>query len=956
MSDSDTNYAIPPYGPNEQRCLTADLLNAELTAANTKDLPIGDRCVVAGLSYHKQCTFMGGPNPPFDFATEIHNDIGKLLSRIREKKPIGVASAKLLCEAVTKMSNYASYLTALNTDKPNDKGAPGRAWAVAVYKIACDRMKAMAKPFLSTPHDDPATVLQTYRAGLTFNDVLRGWPVTPTTTTTGYQPLTLGSDRPADDGVDWETIQADVLANSNLSSADLYDATWAALKPSAVAAATGPAPAPAAEITADPVQPTLAELAQATAAVTTPAKRDTTTTATTDGLLTTPRPDVISLVSNTTSPTQTSPDSVPPLLPDSATDSDNADTPAAAPAADKTPYYTEQHIQEQVDKFLPPRAQGQASPFHKGGVQIVTGCFQAANQVQADMATTRDTSIKQLTNTAATLQQTLTAHVQRTVHNAVGERVAQSTAAAGAVAHKLDLATTTINNKVGNYAKRTDHLFCRVTKTETDQKAFDTQLQALAARQQRAELLQQHQAAGFETLDRRIQALESELADSKANAAAADNRDCQIEVFYPPGYGPDGELDLQDAGADGDDGDNHTGDVIASPSNRPSLSSAKLPPLPTYKHGNVDNHFALLETYFRLTNTPAELHIDYALLSMPQVLNFWQMLADRDPERVTWLFFKDSVTTYLQGSRHTNQALSKLLRYKQNNQNVSAYAKYFLQLVNDSNTNPSEAWLVSHFVMGLSDPHLRRTLASNNGEMWQDVLQLVQHLTKVTAYEQPALHGNGLNNKHRHNTLQPQLAGTYRKWQRADSGHHRPHHTGGFKRDHKAAFGTGDANGTKRHQWGKPNHTKPGNAPAHNNGGNKFSNGAGGSRPAAAKLNTLQVSIDPLTAQLNTLALDTAVNHVRDVQEDGEIEPQYPRNRSGVATKYCLLCKQATHWTHKCSRVRRMLYEPCAICRDMPNHNHITHDCPPLDAQAMSFAKATMPGVQGLTTHMMLRM
>jgi hypothetical protein len=524
-----------------------------------------------------------------------------------------------------------------------------------------------------------------------------------------------------------------------------------------------------------------------------------------------------------------------------------------------------------------------------------------------------------------------------------------ATAAAATLSNKLDATNQALLTKHRALGKQYDYLQHKVATLE----------KLMAATEQRVKRTEQLHAVQADHMRKqagKIDTLLSEVVDLRRSAGPPAHG----EVSWPLDSGDGHPDDLQEEGQ------------INSVSEQPigagglhlPVHSAKLPPLPMYKHGNVDNHFNLLETYFRLAHTPAALHIDYALMSMPSVMSFWHMYAARNPARVHWTAFKETVATYLQGTRHTNQALGKLLRCKQNAQSASAYAKYFLQLVQDSNTDPSEAWLISHFVMGLSDSHLRRTLASNNGDTWTDVLQLIQHLTKIVAYEDAA-RAEG-STKHYHATQRMGSVGAHRKPHHFDRNRNRSHHAGGgFKRDRGSA-GLGDGGNASKKQWGKPGHQygqKPPGASAHNN---KFSNGAGGSRgPGPAKLNTLQVSIEPLAAQLNALSVQDAhvaankgltcpagtlpTQDVAAVVQDQDAQ-QHTATANKALQMKCLRCGLTNHWTHRCTKLRSIFNTPgCRLCSRgaTKGHEHTTAQCPLLHTQVQQYINDYHPDLVG---------
>ena len=213
--------------------------------------------------------------------------------------------------------------------------------------------------------------------------------------------------------------------------------------------------------------------------------------------------------------------------------------------------------------------------------------------------------------------------------------------------------------------------------------------------------------------------------------------------------GYDGDRDLRDntrntGNAGYDDGNTQSVQLISVTDNNPpaelptTIFKCKPPIFPKLATGgNLDGHFAQLERYFRLSQVPVFAQIDFALLSIPQYADWWDSYyMTRDTSiPVTWDMFKDTMKSFIMGQSPAQTAMSRLLNLKQGTFSTEKYAKMFLNLVRQSNTMPTENWLVHHFLMNLTDVPMRRLLTANKGIAWTNLTTLIQHMSDMLSYE-----------------------------------------------------------------------------------------------------------------------------------------------------------------------------------------------------------------------------
>jgi hypothetical protein len=170
----------------------------------------------------------------------------------------------------------------------------------------------------------------------------------------------------------------------------------------------------------------------------------------------------------------------------------------------------------------------------------------------------------------------------------------------------------------------------------------------------------------------------------------------------------------------------------------PTIFKCKPPIFPKLTaDSNLDAHFAQLERYFRLSQVPSFAQIDFALLSIPQYADWWDSYyMTRDTSiPVTWQMFKDTMKSFIMGQSPAQTAMSRLLNLRQGTFSAEKYAKMFLNLVRQSNTVPTENWLVHHFLMNLTDVPMRRLLTANKGIAWSNLTTLIQHMSDLLSYE-----------------------------------------------------------------------------------------------------------------------------------------------------------------------------------------------------------------------------
>jgi regulator of replication initiation timing len=171
-----------------------------------------------------------------------------------------------------------------------------------------------------------------------------------------------------------------------------------------------------------------------------------------------------------------------------------------------------------------------------------------------------------------------------------------------------------------------------------------------------------------------------------------------------------------------------------TPSTQASLGIAK-PLFPKYSAStDIDIYFDSVERYFRLCGTDEKHHIDYTLLAIPQFSTWWQAHVTAHPlDAHSWDNFKATIKQFLMKEDPHTAAMGKLLRLKQNDMSVADYCTRFMQLVRDSNCQPTDQWLPVHLLQNMNDTSLIRAASSNNGQKWHNITDLVQHLNAITA-------------------------------------------------------------------------------------------------------------------------------------------------------------------------------------------------------------------------------
>jgi Retrotransposon gag protein len=170
----------------------------------------------------------------------------------------------------------------------------------------------------------------------------------------------------------------------------------------------------------------------------------------------------------------------------------------------------------------------------------------------------------------------------------------------------------------------------------------------------------------------------------------------------------------------------------------PASFKCKPPIFPKFATGsNLDGHFSQLERYFRLSQIPSFAQVDFALLSLPQYADWWDAWYTTRDESipVTWTAFKETMKSFIMGQSPAQTAMSRLLNLKQGTFSAEKYAKMFLSLVRQSNTVPTENWLVHHFLMNLTDVPMRRLLTANKGTAWTNLTTLIQHMSDLLSFE-----------------------------------------------------------------------------------------------------------------------------------------------------------------------------------------------------------------------------
>ncbi len=183
----------------------------------------------------------------------------------------------------------------------------------------------------------------------------------------------------------------------------------------------------------------------------------------------------------------------------------------------------------------------------------------------------------------------------------------------------------------------------------------------------------------------------------------------------------------------------------------PSISSSDLPNLglakpvfPKYTtNSDIDTFFASAERYFRLCGTDPALYVDYTLLAMPQYSMWWQQHVLAHPaDALSWDTFKLTIRQFLTTDDPSTSAMGKLLRLKQHDMSAADYSARFMQLVRDANCQPTDTWLTIHYLQNMSDTSLIRAASSNNGQKWNSITDLVQHVNTITALRPAFLNKN----------------------------------------------------------------------------------------------------------------------------------------------------------------------------------------------------------------------
>jgi hypothetical protein len=168
--------------------------------------------------------------------------------------------------------------------------------------------------------------------------------------------------------------------------------------------------------------------------------------------------------------------------------------------------------------------------------------------------------------------------------------------------------------------------------------------------------------------------------------------------YYFEGYGPGNDTDMA-PGADGV--------TPPTPSAHANLGSAK-PLFPKYTAStDIDIYFDSVERYFRLCGTDEQYHIDYTLLAIPQFSTWWQAHVTAHPlDAHSWDNFKATIKQFLMKEDPHTAAMGKLLRLRQNDMSVADYCTRFMQLVRDSNCQPTDQWLPVHLLQNMNDTSL----------------------------------------------------------------------------------------------------------------------------------------------------------------------------------------------------------------------------------------------------------
>ena len=461
-----------------------------------------------------------------------------------------------------------------------------------------------------------------------------------------------------------------------------------------------------------------------------------------------------------------------------------------------------------------------------------------------------------------------------------------------------DKKVNTIANKLDSLANDIAASNTRVERMMSMMRAGLAQGQATADAQQAA-AFQPAQPFHFQPQDNQPQ-------DNQFQFQGQDGQDFNQYPDYEEGeIAPDmnngmgggmGGVDVMNMGAGmiNGDGMHSAGDRPAHVALPDIPSHVKPPAFPKYTKGttNLHTHFSMLERYFRLARIPENLFIDYAIMSLPQIVTWWDMHSVRCADQVTWSFFKESVKAYLMGEKSTNTALSKLLALKQGSQSATRFCQQFMNLVHESHTDPAEKWLVSHMLLGFTDSNLRRTLSSNKGTAWTSVTELVQYLATIMAYEVHSTHNKHASHK-------------------SATTHKRPNKFAGQKR---AYDGMGQQQQPRRRQFGQPQQpNRQFNGGRQPNQPNRQFNNTGaapGQNPPRAQFqarnnNNAGPQLNAGQGQFNN-----------NVQANGQVNPQVnavaarnngngQRYEPAPGETYCHICRKHTHMTAACSIFNR---------------------------------------------------
>lgn len=203
------------------------------------------------------------------------------------------------------------------------------------------------------------------------------------------------------------------------------------------------------------------------------------------------------------------------------------------------------------------------------------------------------------------------------------------------------------------------------------------------------------------------------------------------------------------------------------------LGAAKLT-FPKFSEGrDVDYFFTSAERYFRLCGVHRSIWVSFTLTHMPQYADWWDAHAAGLAEHLSsdWEHFVQVIKGFCNMTNKPVVARNKLLRIAQGSTPLASYNSTFLRLMRDSSTAPTEPWLVSAYLNGLSDATLRRAVTLHNGGAWHDVTHLVQHVSTLTAFDRsanaPTAHGHFRAGKPNQGNAKPSYAGALKARQPA---------------------------------------------------------------------------------------------------------------------------------------------------------------------------------------------